>query len=52
MLKALTDKGITSGKIGIVNVNAATASCVARENGFRSAFRTVICWPPWPRTPT
>ena len=25
-------------KIGIVNVNAATASCVARENGFRSAF--------------
>ena len=36
MLKALTDKGITSGKIGIVN--AATASCVARENGFRSAF--------------
>ena len=38
MLKALTDKGITSGKIGIVNVNAATASCVARENGFRSAF--------------
>ena len=38
MLKALTDKGITSGKIGIVNVNAATASTVARENGFRSAF--------------
>ena len=38
MLKALADKGITSGKIGIVNVNAATASCVARENGFRSAF--------------
>ena len=38
MLKALTDKGITSGKIGIVNVNAATASCVARDNGFRSAF--------------
>ena len=38
MLKALTDKGVTSGKIGIVNVNAATASCVARETGFRSAF--------------
>ena len=38
MLKALTEKGVTSGKIGIVNVNAATASCVARENGFRSAF--------------
>ena len=29
---------MTSGKIGIVNVNAATASCVARETGFRSAF--------------
>ncbi len=38
MLKALTGKGITSGKIGVVNVNAATASCVARETGFRSAF--------------
>ncbi|WMC94388.1 substrate-binding domain-containing protein [Kineothrix sp. MB12-C1] len=38
MLKAFTDKGVTSGKIGIVNVNAATASCVARETGFRSAF--------------
>ena len=38
MLKALTDKGITSGKIGIINVNAATDSCVKRENGFRAAF--------------
>lgn len=38
MLKALTDKGVTSGKIGVINVNAATASCVARETGFRSAF--------------
>ena len=38
MLAELTAKGITSGKIGIVNVNAATASCVAREAGFRSAF--------------
>ena len=48
MLKALTDKGITSGKIGIVNVNAATASCVARENGFRSAFDGTAssCWRP------
>ena len=36
--KALKDKGIESGKIGIVNVNAATASTVAREEGFRSAF--------------
>ncbi len=39
MKKALTSKGITSGKIGIVNVNAATASVVAREKGFREAFK-------------
>jgi len=38
MLDALADKGITSGKIGIVNVNASTASVVAREEGFRSVF--------------
>ncbi|MFR1259624.1 MAG: substrate-binding domain-containing protein [Oscillospiraceae bacterium] len=38
MLDELTAKGITSGKIGIVNVNAATASTVAREAGFRAAF--------------
>ena len=38
MIKALEAKGITSGDIGIVNVNAATDSVVARENGFRSAF--------------
>ena len=38
MLKGLKAVGITEGKIGIVNVNAATASCVAREKGFRSAF--------------
>ncbi|WP_077610930.1 ABC transporter substrate-binding protein [Clostridium sp. Marseille-P2415] len=38
MVKALKAKGIESGKIGIVNVNAATASTVAREEGFRSAF--------------
>ena len=38
MIAELTAKGITSGKIGIVNVNAATASTVARETGFRSAF--------------
>lgn len=38
MIEALTAKGVTSGKIGIVNVNAATASCVSREEGFRSAF--------------
>ncbi len=38
MLKALQEKGIDSGDIGIVNVNASTQSCVDRENGFRSAF--------------
>ena len=38
MLDELSAKGITSGKIGIVNVNAATASTVAREAGFREAF--------------
>lgn len=38
MIKGLQAAGISAGKIGIVNVNAATASCVAREKGFRSAF--------------
>lgn len=38
MMKGLKAAGVTEGKIGIVNVNAATASCVAREEGFRSAF--------------
>lgn len=38
MIKALEAAGITSGDIGVINVNAATDSCVAREEGFRSAF--------------
>ena len=38
MLKALTAAGVTSGKIGIINVNAATDSCIKREEGFRQAF--------------
>ncbi|MGE4583159.1 MAG: ABC transporter substrate-binding protein [Sphaerochaeta sp.] len=38
MLKALQDKGVTSGKIGVISVNSATASTVARETGFRKAF--------------
>lgn len=38
MKKALEAAGVTSGTIGIINVNAATDSCVAREEGFRSAF--------------
>ena len=38
MIKALEAAGKTEGDIGIINVNAATDSCVAREEGFRSAF--------------
>ena len=38
MLAELEAQGITSGSIGIVNVNAATASTVAREEGFHAAF--------------
>jgi ribose transport system substrate-binding protein len=38
MLAALTAKGITSGTIGVVNVNSSTASVVSRETGFRAAF--------------
>lgn len=38
MLKALKAAGITEGKIGVISVNAATASTVAREEGFRKAF--------------
>ena len=38
LLKALDAAGVKEGKIGIVNVNAATASTVAREKGFRAAF--------------
>lgn len=38
LIKALSDKGVTSGKIGIVNVNTSTQSAVLREEGFREAF--------------
>ncbi len=38
MLKDLAKAGIKKGKIGIVSVNAATASTVSREKGFRAAF--------------
>jgi len=38
MKKALEAAQVTSGKIGIINVNAATDSCVMREEGFRAAF--------------
>ncbi len=38
MLKNLQKAGIKNGKIGVISVNAATASTVAREKGFRAAF--------------
>ena len=38
MIKALDAAGKKDGKIGIINVNAATNSCVNREEGFRAAF--------------
>ena len=37
MLKALEESGITSGKIGIVNVNAATDSTVKHKGGLHGA---------------
>jgi ribose transport system substrate-binding protein len=36
--KALEDKGVTSGKIGIINTNAASQSTLDREEGFRGVF--------------
>lgn len=38
MIAQLKAAGIEEGKIGIVSVNTSTASTVARETGFRSAF--------------
>lgn len=38
LLEALKAAGKAEGSIGIINVNAATASTVAREKGFRAAF--------------
>jgi ribose transport system substrate-binding protein len=38
LIKALEAAGKTDGKIGIVNINASTASTVAREKGFRAAL--------------
>lgn len=38
LIKKLNADGITSGAIGVISVNAATASTVAREKGFMSAF--------------
>lgn len=38
MLKKLEEDGINEGTIGIMGVTKDTASCVAREKGFREAF--------------
>lgn len=38
MIDSLKEKGITSGKIGVINTNAASTSTVLREEGFRSVF--------------
>ena len=38
LLQEFESKGITSGMIGIIGVNAATESCNQREYGFRDAF--------------
>ncbi|HBE78082.1 MAG TPA: BMP family ABC transporter substrate-binding protein [Firmicutes bacterium] len=38
MLKDLSKAGVKKGKIGIISVNAATASTIAREKGFRAAL--------------
>lgn len=39
MLDKLKADGVSKGNIGIINVNAATASCVMREEGFREVFK-------------
>lgn len=38
MIARLKEKGITNGTIGVMGVTTDTASCVARETGFREAF--------------
>ena len=38
MIKALEDKGVKDGSIGIVNINNSTKTAIQREAGFREAF--------------
>ena len=38
MIKALEDKGIKDGSIGIVNINTSTNSTIPREEGLREAL--------------
>ena len=37
-IKALEDKGVKDGSIGIVNINNSTNTAIQREAGFREAF--------------
>ncbi|MGO2603306.1 MAG: ABC transporter substrate-binding protein [Alkalibacterium gilvum] len=39
MIAALKEKGITDGKIGIVNFNSAAETAIKREEGFRNALK-------------
>jgi len=39
MIKALQAKGVTEGKVGIVNINSATDTTQKREAGFREALK-------------
>ena len=43
MIKALEDKGIKDGSIGIVNINTSTNSTIQREEGFREALEGTDC---------
>ena len=38
MIKALEDKGVKDGSIGIVNINNSTNTAIQREEGFREAL--------------
>ncbi|MBR1900505.1 MAG: substrate-binding domain-containing protein [Lachnospiraceae bacterium] len=38
LIQALADAGVTSGDIGIINVNNSTNTAIQRETGFREAF--------------
>ena len=43
MLKALSAAGVTSGSIGVINVNAATDSCVKRASALHLRARALHC---------
>ena len=39
MIKALEEKGVKEGTIGIVNINSSTNTAIQREAGFRGSGR-------------